>query len=308
MSLLAKPARLAASGLLAVLPRDAGVRVARYERGWEESTKLAACDAAVVSYAKAGRTWLRVLLSRYFHLRHGVPDNLLLDSGNFRRASPTAKYIHFTHDNYIDDYLGKEQTLALFRRKTVVLLVRDPIDIAASQYFQWKHRMRPVKLQINGYPDPAQDIPIFDFAMSEKFGVPRIVAFHNRWIDAYPSLSSRLAVRYESLKRDTAGTLRHILELIGESPTADDLARCVEFASVENMRRLEADGHFKDPAGRLSSRNAGNPQASKVRTAAAGAAASHFTAEQMGLLRDYVSTHLKPGLGYAPGPEVPGLV
>ena len=41
-------------------------------RGREELRRLGLADVVIVSFGKSGRTWLRVLLSRFFQLRFGL--------------------------------------------------------------------------------------------------------------------------------------------------------------------------------------------------------------------------------------------
>jgi hypothetical protein len=52
-----------------VLPAEDARQLERRRRGKEEWRKLKLADLVVVSYGKSGRTWLRVLLSRFFQLR-----------------------------------------------------------------------------------------------------------------------------------------------------------------------------------------------------------------------------------------------
>ena len=42
-----------------------------------------------------------------------------------------------------------------FYNKRVVLLAQDPRDVAVSQFFQWKFRIKPSKVTINNYPPRA---------------------------------------------------------------------------------------------------------------------------------------------------------
>ena len=63
--------------------------------------------------------------------------SLPLARSESRRAIPS---IFFTHDNYLEDYTGNLDSKADFYGKRVVLLVRNPKDVAVSQYFQWKYR------------------------------------------------------------------------------------------------------------------------------------------------------------------------
>ena len=71
---------------------------------------------------------------------------------------------------------------APFYDKPVVLLARDPRDVAVSQFFQWKFRIKPTKVAINNYPPRGSDISLFDFVMGDNGGSMRAVTdYLNLW-------------------------------------------------------------------------------------------------------------------------------
>ena len=82
------------------------------------------------------------------------------------------------------------------------MLVRDPRDIAVSQYFQWKYRMRPLKKMLNDYPAHGADVSIFDFVMNPDVGLPEIIAFLEMWERELPRVAGSLVVRYEDMRAD----------------------------------------------------------------------------------------------------------
>ena len=73
------------SAAASALPRDKGVGAERWFRGYEEKKKLEAADAVVVSFGKSGRTWLRVLLWRYFSLKNGYASDSISGFDEFRQ-------------------------------------------------------------------------------------------------------------------------------------------------------------------------------------------------------------------------------
>ena len=96
--------------------------------------------------------------------------------------------LFFTHDNYINDYLGTEHKLDIYGRSRVVLLVRDPRDTAVSWYFQWKYRMLRRKKVINRAP--LEDPGIYNFIAGEDSRRSQIIRFLNAWakdLDGFPS-------------------------------------------------------------------------------------------------------------------------
>ena len=121
-------------------------------RGREEFHKLREADCVVVSFGKSGRTWLRVMLSRYYQLRYRLSQRHLIGFANLHDKNRAIPKILFTHDNYLRDYTGNRDSKADFRDRKVVLLVRNPGDVAVSQYFQWRYRMLPAKKSLNAYP------------------------------------------------------------------------------------------------------------------------------------------------------------
>ena len=63
---------------LRLLPDERRVPLERRMRGRYDAQRLARTNVVVVSYGKSGRTWARVMLSRYFQLRYAVSPRRLL--------------------------------------------------------------------------------------------------------------------------------------------------------------------------------------------------------------------------------------
>jgi sulfotransferase family protein len=282
------------------------VRLERYLRGLRDSRRLASADFVVVSFGKSGRTWLRVLVSRYFQVRYNLPSDAVFLFKNLRRLNPSIPAILFTHDNYLANFTGNWNGKSDYVDESVVLLMRDPRDTAVSQYFQWKHRMKPRKKAINNYPADATT-SLFAFVMGEEAGLPKIVRFMNGWAREIDTIANHLVVRYEDLRADTAGQLSRILQFMNEKPSREELADCVAFASVENMRKLESDGSSGFDGDRLRPGEPGNIESFKVRRAKVGGYRDYFSDEQLQQIDAYVERELLPHLGYTRHPaQIPG--
>lgn len=257
-------------GPLRVLPRERRRRIDRWLRGREEARRLALADAAIVSYGKSGRTWLRVMLSRLYTLRHGLPEGLMLEFDNLHRRVPAIPRLLFTHANYIRDWTGEWTGRRHFQDVRTVLLVRHPCDVAVSQYHQWRHRMRPWKTVLNGYPPPGAAVGLEAFVLDPAVGLPAILAWLELFERELEAIRARHLVRYEDLRRDTVGELGRLAEFLGTPATAAELEAAVAYARLDNMRRLEATGALGFIGIRGRPKDAANPASFKTRKGSIG--------------------------------------
>jgi hypothetical protein len=114
------------------LPGKKRIDVDRWLRGREEYRKLQMADFVLMSWGKSGRTWLRVMMSRFYQMKYGIPDRYMLGFDNYHRMNPAVPRIFFTHGNYLRNYTGDWESKADFYGKRIVMLVRDPRDVAVS--------------------------------------------------------------------------------------------------------------------------------------------------------------------------------
>ena len=305
-SILKKISREIAVALAFFLSEARRIRFERWLRGREEASRLGRSDVAVVSFGKSGRTWLRVMISRYYQLVYGIPERALLGFGNYHRRDSRIPKIFFTHDNYIKDFTGEHDSKASFYGKKVVLLVRNPKDIAVSQYFQWQHRMRPIKKKLNQYPPHGADISAYDFVMDPNCGLPDIIAYLNLWAREADHVESLLVVRYEDMRRDPNKTLRRVMEFIDDgSANVEAVDGAVEYSSVENMRKLEEKNVFWLAGGRMKPGKKGDPNTYKVRRAKVDGYKDYFNDVERAEIDRLVSHDLSSTYGYdsSPGPD-----
>ena len=286
------------------LPGARRVRVERWLRGREETRRLARADVVVVSFGKSGRTWLRVMISRYYQLLYSIPERVLLGFENYHRRNPEIPKVFFTHDNYIKDYTGEFDSKASFYGKKVVLLVRNPKDIAVSQYFQWQHRMRPAKKKLNGYPAHGSTVPAYDFVMDEQVGLPGIVAYLNLWAREAEHVDQLLVIRYEDMRADPGEVLARVMEFMSGPPSnAEAIQSAVEYSSVENMRKLEEKSVFWLAGSRMKPGKKGDPNSYKVRRAKVGGYRDYFSEAEAAQIDEFVETDLSTTYGYGTPPE-----
>ena len=293
--------RLATLGGYLPLPGPQRRHAGRWLRGWAESLLLDGADAAVVSYGKSGRTWLRLMLSRFYQRRHGLPEGSFLEYDNLSRRAPGIPTLFFTHGNYLRDFSGHFDAVAEdFRDRRVLLLVRDPRDVAVSQYFQWAHRMSPHKRWLNRYPPKDDELSVWQFVAEHEAGLDRAIRFLNLWTEAAPKLESIEVVRYEDMRTEPEAALHRILRFLGADPDQAGVRDAVEYARFDNMRRLEEDLQMSASGRRLAPGERGKSDSYKVRRAKVGGWRDYFSDDEIAALDARVRAGLRPGFGYIP--------
>ncbi len=268
-------------------------------RGIEQYDKLRRADIVVVSFGKSGRTWLRVMVSHLFRVMYGLPDNAILGFDNFHNLDSAVPKVFFTHDNYIKDFTGDFATKQPFYDKRVVLLARDPRDVAVSQFFQWKFRIKPSKVAINNYPPRGSDISLFDFVTGDNGGSMKAVCdYLNLWAAEADKVGDFFLLRYEDLRSEPHRRLREMLDFMQVDATDAHVDAAVEYSSYENMKQMESKQQFRLAGGRMMPRDKDNPNSYKVRRAKVGGYRDYFNDDEVEAIDRQLAESLHPMFGY----------
>lgn len=269
----------------------------RAKKRWR---RVRAADVVFVSHTKSGRTWLRLMVSHLFHARFGVPADHLLVFDEFHRLDARVPRIYFL-GHFAEERTPTGRTWAeeLRPEQKVVLLARDPRDVAVSFYHHMRDRMTTVELWRKGVHrrDEIATRDLFDVMRDERLGVPRVIRFLDGWRRALAGRPATLIVRYEDLRADAEGELRRIADLLGAGYGDAEIARAVAFASFDHMRQLEQQGLFASE--RLRPADPDNPQSFKVRRGRVGGYRDLLEPGQRERLDALVRERLPPAFGYA---------
>jgi hypothetical protein len=273
-------------------------------RGKDQLKWLERSDIVVVSFGKSGRTWLRVMVSHLFRVMYDLPENALLSFDNFHRLNSAIPRIFFTHDNYIKDFTGDADSKRPFYNKRVVLLARDPRDVAVSQFFQWKFRLKPGKVAINNYPERGSDISLFDFITGDNGGgIPAICDYLNLWARESGRIENFYMLRYENLRREPNKQLAALLQFMKVDASPEQVDAAVEYSSVENMKKMESSKKFQLAGARMLPGDKNNPDSYKVRRAKVGGYRDYFSDVEAESIHRLLAESLDTLYGYAGGPE-----
>lgn len=202
--------------------------------------------AVLVSFPRAGRTWLRIMLAHAFERLFATrtPRNPL-DTDAYARTEPRIPRVIVT-SGYCDprrckpDDIPTDLKWALKQR--IVLLARDPRDIAVSLYFDRTSRARffPDALPYRG--------SLADFIREPRGGLRTIIAFYNAWADharTRPDTKDGVKlVKYEHLHDDPTLEFGRLLAFLDLENAPDFVDEMVRHASFDQVRRMETSGRL----------------------------------------------------------------
>ena len=185
-------------------------------------------DVFLTSYPRSGNTWTRFLVGNFLNpnepvtflnVERLVPDMYkTADWVLRRRPRPRVLKSHEAFD-------------ARYRR--VIYIVRDPRDVAISNY-HWEMKLRSVP----------EGCPIEDFVplwMSGNFW-RRIGSWAdhvNSWLATRQGHEGFVMMRYEDLQANTQQELVRLAKFMGVDPGPQRIARAIELSSASNMRKME---------------------------------------------------------------------
>jgi hypothetical protein len=268
-------------------------------RGRKQYREIKQADFVIVSPPKCGRTWLRVTLSGFFQARFGIPQGETLGFDNFHRLNPEVPRIRFTDDRYVSDYTRNRDSKKDYYDRRVILLIRDPRDVAVSNYHQWKNTVNPYKKRLHKLSPDAGKIGVFEYAMDQDYGIPRTVRFLNAWGKELEKTRAHLLVRYEDMRTDPRAVLKDIVLFMGISAAEAQIEHAVEYASFDNMRKLEASNDPSAGSRRLMPKDLGNTESFKVRRGKVGGYRDYFSDDQLSVIDAYIAENLHASYGYA---------
>jgi hypothetical protein len=186
-------------------------------------------DVFLTSYPRSGNTWTRFLIGNLVHQDEAVTflsaERLVADmykhSDRVLRNLPRPRILK-SHECFDPRY------------RKVIYIVRDPRDVAVSNY-HWELKLRSVK---EGYP-------IEDFVprwMAPEFW-PRIGSWGDHvgsWLATRQGKEGFLLLRYEDLKKNPQRELGRVAQFLGIEANPERLNRAVELSSADNMRKIES--------------------------------------------------------------------
>jgi len=186
-------------------------------------------DTFLVSYPKSGNTWTRFLIANlvypetnpdFSNINEVIPDPEALSQRHLSRM-PRPRYLK-SHQ-YFDP-----------RYPQIIYVVRDPRDVALSQY----HFHRKRRLIGDDYP-LEQFVTRFVAGETSVYGswAENVAG----WIATRHGRPGFLLLRYEDMIADTHAELSKVATFLNIPPDSSRIVQAVERSSASKMREMESN-------------------------------------------------------------------
>jgi hypothetical protein len=186
-------------------------------------------DVFLTSYPRSGNTWTRFLVGNLVHTEEPVTflnvERLVPDmykhSDRYMRNLPRPRILK-SHEVFDPRY------------RRVIYIVRDPRDVAVSQY-HWEMKQKSVQ----------DEYPIEQFVPRWIEGIywDRLANWGDHvtsWLSTRQGRDSFVILRYEDLLANAQAELVKVARLLGIEPAPERLARAVDLSSADRMKKLES--------------------------------------------------------------------
>lgn len=158
----------------------------------------------LISYPKAGRTWLRMILAKLFN-------------GEIVTA------LHW--------YIKRARRELNLKSHKIIYLYRDPRDIVVSLYFEWTHRKKKLNCSLS------------EFVRTPGL-IEKPVAHYMEWMDYLKNNKTKgqYMMSYKSLHKDTFGEILGLVKFLGSDVSDSEVKEAIAYSSFDNMRKIEQEG------------------------------------------------------------------
>jgi len=185
-------------------------------------------DVFLVSYPKSGNTWTRFLIANLAYPEKNP------DFSNLNELTPDPEALSKRHlAGMPRPRILKSHQYFDPRYPRIIYIVRDPRDVALSQY----HFHRKRRVIEDGYPVGPF---VTRFIAGETTPYASWAENVASWLCTRYGNPNFLLLRYEDMVADTPTELAKVAGFLGIAPDASRIAHAVEQSSASRMRELEA--------------------------------------------------------------------
>lgn len=231
-------------------------------------------DNILISFPNTGRTWLQFMTKHLgvdcYYTHQGSQIRKQYPSGP--QNSPSYTSVHVTRYTVPQIITYVERYPEKLTNKKLALLVRNPLDVMVSGYFQTIHRC--------GIP-----MSVHDFIRDPRHGISKLIAFNLYWREKYPCK----VVTYEDLRTNTHNTLKQVCSYYGYECDDNAIAESIEKYKFDNMRKMELESMGFEKIFKNTTKD--EPEAFKARRGVVGGYINYLTQEDIAYCEAQLKAH-----------------
>ena len=184
-------------------------------------------DTFLVSYPKSGNTWARFLIANLLRPQENVGFSNIHDIIPGIDVVPHRDMLRLPRPRIIKSHQYFDP-----RYRRVVYIIRDPRDVALSEYHSQRKSNRI-----------SDDHPIEEFVRGflagESCDYGSWGEHTTSWLSTRYGQPGFLLVRYEDMLQDTARELSRMASFLGLHPSSELIQQAVSRSRADKMRNLE---------------------------------------------------------------------
>jgi hypothetical protein len=263
-------------------------------RNRKKLRRLEESDVVLLRYPKSGVTWLRVMITNVYGDRFGDKRPGIVGRSAYHAKHESIPNIFVCMDNI---GIPREELEQKLKSKKVILLLRDPRDIAVSLYFHYSKRATKIERIVSHVPDSVEADGPYKFAINRNYGLPQIISFMNYWFGALHRHADGLIVKYEDMRQNPVESFTPAMKMLLPDVESDEVQRAIELSDFEKMKQMEAQGSFGLDILKPGIKDDSN--SFKVRRGKVGGFADYLSADEKLVVDKMVAETLAPEIGYS---------
>ena len=207
-------------------------------------------DFFLVTLPGSGTHWLSLMIARTMVEAFNLPEEIRSIRNNHLIPSCRSKLQRFKYNNRMEIPRIQHSHAYyswFFRKKKIILLVRDLRDTLISHY-------RTYVATRDGecsFSDFLRGINVDRPGQKNNHTLLTLIGFLNNWSKGRTNTCLLHLVRFEDLKNNTEPEMERIFSFLGFPLKKDLLEMAIQFGSLKNMRELEAKEPLPQYRGKL---------------------------------------------------------
>ena len=222
-------------------------------------------DYAIISYPKAGRTWLRMIMAK------------LLDGEGY----DTSRYEMMPAFHFSPDEMKEHHNCDGLK---IIFLHRHLGDVMVSSYAERTSSFR------SGMRFEKENIPIGLFLQEGNLGLIAAANWNIKWFANLGTcnIEDYRIITYEEMTEDTFKVIKKITNFMNLDIEDDKIINAIEYSKFENMKEIE-HGKGKNFLKKYKGNFGSSP--GRVRKGKVGGYVNHFDEQDLRFIHEVQSIH-----------------